>query len=475
MTMIACYRYGNYMSESWLSGTKICIFCCFCLGGTPGLLAELVFEKVPPLTVEQAPAYPQNLARYYLGAKVEAMPESIPIQDLQLSSKWEDTNKSEVALLCNDPTVGYALSTGSTTLLVSFAKIETIDSISFLNRGAKGNVRIAISSAKLPADSPQWHDIVQQDLSTDAVRAKMGPSEAKYVRFTFDVTEPGQIAGFGIYCTATVSDFTMARPRKVSVQEKPDNFALISYSLTDLHARARSLYVTSGEDLKQANNMIDDQAETSFTFAATDAAPAVIIDLGKVTTLRRISALYSPQRSGRMDFFVLQSLPGLHLNVQAGAGAAKSAKNAGLSSAGNPPQTLSFDDSAATDLKLVGSVVDDGRGRAAINFSETTGRYILVKWNPAAQSETGFSIAEIAAFGEKRPATLMAAATGAEGKEIAAEERSFGEGKEFKGFKQMAAGKEIPEEAPPAEGPPPSLPAPPPFTFVPEIVPVSPE
>jgi len=337
------------MSESTALRVKICpLACCLFLGHASGLLAaELVLEKVPPLTVEQAPAYPQNLARYYLGAKVEAAPQSVPIADLHLSSKWEDTNTAEAALLCNDPTIGYALPSGSTTLLVSFAKIETIDSICFLNRGAKGEVKIAISNAKLPADSPQWHEVAQQQLTSDAVKAKMGPSEAKYVRLTFDVTEPGRIAGFGIYCTATVSDFTMARPRRVSVQEKPDNLALISYSLTDLHARSRALYVSSGEDFKQANNMIDDQPATSFTFAATDPAPVAIIDLGKVTRLRRISALYSP-RSGNMDFFVLQSLPG--------------------AAAENPTQTLRFDDSAVADLKLVGSVVDDGRGRAAIDF-----------------------------------------------------------------------------------------------------------
>src|SRR5207244_3703446 len=172
--MIAFGSYGNYMSTSTSLHAQICpLACCLFLGHASGLLAaELVLEKVPPLTVEQAPAYPQNLARYYLGAKVEAAPQSVPIADLHLSSKWEDTNTAEAALLCNDPTIGYALPSGSTTLLVSFAKIETIDSICFLNRGAKGEVKIAISNAKLPADSPQWHEVAQQQLTSDAVKAK---------------------------------------------------------------------------------------------------------------------------------------------------------------------------------------------------------------------------------------------------------------------------------------------------------------
>jgi hypothetical protein len=448
------------MEIIWTTSTSLRVqissfACCLFLGHTSGLLAaELVLEKVPPLTVEQAPAYPQNLARYYLGAKVEAAPRSQPIAALQLSSKSEDTNAAEAALLCDDPTVGYGLPSGGTTLLVSFARIENIDSISFLNRGARGDVKIAISSAKLPADSPQWHDVSQQELTSDAVKAKIGPTEAKYVRLSFNVQEPGRIAGFGVYCTATVSDFTMARPRKLNVQEKPDSFQLISYSVTDLHAKARALYVSSGDDLKQANNMIDGQPATTFAFASTDATPTAIIDLGKDTALRRISVLYS-SRPGSINFFVLQSLPGVPRGT----------------TAENAPKSLHFNDSTVADLKPVGSVVDEGNGRAAIDFPETTGRYIMLKWTPKEQQHTTFSVAEIATFGRNQPSSPMAADIEGPSRGGIASEGKAVEGR----FKELRAGKEMPEEGPPAEGPPPNLPAPPPFTFVPEVVPVSPD
>src|SRR5205807_9011320 len=147
-----------------------------------------------------------------------------------------------------------------------------------------------------------------------------------------------------------------------------------------------TLYVSSGEDLKQANNMIDGQPATSFTFAPTDVAPTAIIDLGKNTTLRRISALYS-SRPGSIDFFVLRSLPG--------SGRETTAEHA--------PKTLNFGDSTVADLKPVGSVVDDGSGRAAIDFPETTGRYIMLKWNPKEQQATPFSVAELATSGRDAP------------------------------------------------------------------------
>src|SRR5206468_6330769 len=128
----------------------------------------------------------------------------------------------------------------------------------------------------------------------------------------------------------------------------------ISYNLTNLHSKSRVLYVSSGEELNEANNMIDSQPASSFAFAATDSAPAAIIDLGKVVPLRRISALYS-RRQGTMDFYVLESLP----ETQAAS------------------KTLRLDDKMLADLKPVGSVADDSGGRGAIDFPVTAGRYIM--------------------------------------------------------------------------------------------------
>jgi hypothetical protein len=307
----------------------------------------------------------------------------------------------------------------------------------------------------LPADSPQWHDVAQQDLDSDAVKAKIGPSEAKYVRLTFDVAAPGRIAGLGVYSTPAVSDFTMPRVRKVNLQDRSDSFALISYNVTNLHSKSRIIYVSSGDDLNQANNMIDSQPATSFAFTAADGSPTAIVDLGKVTALRRISALYS-RRQGTLDFYVLQSLPGSEA----------------------APKNLHIDDNTLAGLKPVGSVADDSSGRAAIDFPVTAGRYIMVKWNPAAHEDTAFSVAEIAAFGGGEPPNLIAAnmTSTDRNSEISSEGKDFGDGKDMAEGKDFKDAKDVPAEGPeaPAEGPRTPLPDPPPFNFVPLIVPVSP-
>src|SRR3954467_9810738 len=83
------------------------------------------------------------------------------------------------------------------------------------------------------------------------------------------------------------------------------SFALINYKV---RTEARALYVSSGAGLKAANNMIADQAAPPFVFSPTDNSPVAVIDLGKVATVRRLSAVYSP-RATSIDFYVLSTLP----------------------------------------------------------------------------------------------------------------------------------------------------------------------
>jgi hypothetical protein len=391
--------------------------------------ADLVLQKVPALTVEQAPLYPQNLARIDLGAQVDITPKGDPAQSS--------------AILSGDPDVAYPLSAGTHILLISLGRIEHIDALAFVNSGAKGTVAIATSNANLGSSSPQWRNAGKRDLASGSLSAKIGPAEAKYVRLTLNVTEPGRISGLGVYGTPGVADFTMPRPRRAIAAE----IAQVNYNLTDLHTKARVLYVSSGAETKLANRMIDDQPATSYAFASNDNVPAAIIDLGREMSLRRISVLSNP-RAGAVNFYLLSTLP-------VGGGNA------------DTPETMRFDEGMLAGLKSVGSANDDATGRAAVDFPETSGRYILVKWSPAGGS-ANFAVAEIAAFG-RAPANMLLAANRA----IDRSDKNMSDGKDGKDVKDF---KDIPAEGPeaPAEGLPPGLPAPPPFVFIPQIAPVSP-
>jgi hypothetical protein len=214
----------------------------------------------------------------------------------------------------------------------------------------------------------------------------------------------------------------------------------------NVRTQARALYVSSGADLKLANNMIDDQAATSFGFSPADNSPVTIIDLGKVSTVRRLSAIYSP-RATSVDFYVLQTLPG-----------------------DNSTGSLKLDEKTLAKMKAVGTAIDDGtQGRASVDFPATSGRYVMLHWSPAAHSDTSFTVAEVSAFSSSR-GNLLASNRDFNSAQTTVDSKDVGDSKD------VSDNKDIPEEgppAPPAEGPPPSLPNPPPFTFIPQLLPVS--
>ena len=397
--------------------------------------ADLVLQKVPPLTVAQAPNYPQNLALLDLGAQIES---DVP-----------DDASSSVPFLSGDPASVYGLRTGTTRILISLAQIENIDSIAFLNSEAKGTVTIAMSSAKLSPESPQWHDAGQEELSSGSVSAKIGPAEAKYVRLTFNVRSPGRIGSLGIYSAAPVSDFTMPRARKIAAASSADARAKANYNLADLHAKARTIFVSSGDDFKLAYNMIDGQPGTAYGFAANDAAPAAIIDLGHSVPVNRIST-FSTSSSATVTFYLLGALPG--------------------NNTGNPGSSLRIDSPTLAAFKTVGTGSDDGSGRVAVNFEETTGRYVMLVWALSTRN-ANFSVAEVAVFGPASNARLLAANTDGKNVSDASKDKTVREFKETKDFKEIPG--EGPAEAP-AEGPAPELPRPPPFVFIPRVVPTSP-
>ncbi len=307
LAFIFC-KYGNYMKRLPISSHAKALACMLLLGPAAGLAADVVLQKAPPLTIHEAPAYPENLARYHFGADIKATPESASPSKLRLSSKGQDQNISAAALLCDDPTTGYQIPLGASSILISLPNIENIQSVSFLNNDAQGDLTITISNADVPDGSPEWHRVENGAMAQGTVATKIGPEEAKYVKLKFNVTHPGRIAAFGVYATPALSDFTMPRPRKVSFEENSASIALINFNFSDVHAKARGLYVSSG-DVNQVNYMIDDQPATAYQFANDDAAPTAVIDLGRERNLSRLAAIYASQ-PGSVDFYVLRRLPG---------------------------------------------------------------------------------------------------------------------------------------------------------------------
>ena len=132
---------------------------------------------------QQSPAYSRNIARFSAGARL-------------------DDNLAQIALISDHPTIGYTLPDGTSELVLALSKIQNFEVISFANRDAVGTVTVSTSNSRLASASSQWHQVARQSLSPNVTKIKLGPTEAKYVKFTFKVTKSGRIADLGVYSTA---------------------------------------------------------------------------------------------------------------------------------------------------------------------------------------------------------------------------------------------------------------------------------
>jgi hypothetical protein len=139
---------------------------------------------------QQSPACSRNLARFGGGARI-------------------DDNVAQVALISDHSTVGYTLPQGTSELVLSLSKIENFDVITFANHDGVGTVSVSTSNSKLAAGSLQWHQVTQQSLTPNVTKVKVGPTEAKYVKFTFKIAKSGRIADLGVYSTA-IPNLTVA-------------------------------------------------------------------------------------------------------------------------------------------------------------------------------------------------------------------------------------------------------------------------
>jgi hypothetical protein len=152
---------------------------------------------------QQSLIYARNIARFSLGARI-------------------DDNLAQIALISDHPTFGYALPDGNSELVLSLSKIQNFDMISFLNDGSIGTVTIFTSNSRLAAASSQWHQIVKQDLTAKVTKINVGPSEAKYIKFTFHIANSGKIAQLAVYSNAklTIANTALAGGSEGAVDGK---------------------------------------------------------------------------------------------------------------------------------------------------------------------------------------------------------------------------------------------------------------
>lgn len=320
----------------------------------------------------------KNLARMNCGATIDLI---TPDGRVAAVPNATENNSSATALIMDDNTLSCPLQEGETTFIITFPRTSLLDRFTFLNENAaaEGEMKIAVSNYRLPADSPKWTDV---NGSTAFTRKRLFNLslvgvEARYVKLSFRVQKAGRIAALGLYGKQSLETFAA---RQGNVLRVKNTFAtdrledMLNFNFANLYAKARVVFVSSGITTS-ARKMIDDDTTTAYRFAPADPHPTVIVELAESERLHRVSALYKMQ-AGRLDVYLLESF------------------------AGDPGDFSGLTPAAS-------STDANGRGKAALDFNPKGARYVAFRWTPAASNANReFEMAEVSAFGQMPLAML---------------------------------------------------------------------
>lgn len=151
----------------------------------------------------------KNLARMHFGTKIDCI---MPDGRLVAVSSAGEKNSSAAALIMNDDTLSCPLQEGETTFIISCPKTPLLDHFTFINEnaGVQGEMKIAVSNYRLPADSPKWTDVSGTTAFTSKrlFNLSMVGVEARYVKLSFHVEKGGRVAALGLVGGVSLEKFT---------------------------------------------------------------------------------------------------------------------------------------------------------------------------------------------------------------------------------------------------------------------------
>ncbi|MEM7145818.1 MAG: hypothetical protein AAF591_11845 [Verrucomicrobiota bacterium] len=316
----------------------------------------------------------KNLARKHLGAGIEVARGMglKEVESIELTRGVTDTNRSALALLADDASIGFPVSQGSTSVVVHLPDIEMLQTLSFSKKGFEGAVTAEVSVPKVAEDSSQWRFAGKVNVRGEdtVVRMNMGFADAKYVRLTFDAAVPGRIYGFGVFGESLLMDYeVLAAPEGDGASIS--SLDAIDLSLAGSFTGARVVYLSNGQKAVKGAPLIDGDSVTGVLFSTDEATAHAVLDLNEPHMMDRASALYGGFK-GDVRVYVVDQLP----------------------QGREPDQVWLRELTPAAE-----SSDPTGVGIAGMDFTPTTGRYLIFEWEPVAgHGLDALSVSEVGAF-----------------------------------------------------------------------------
>lgn len=349
---------------------------------------------------KQLQIYPMNLARQGVGTNMFVFDSA--------SQKYLPT-QAAAAWLDDDVVTGWPPAPGKSYYLLSFSEAQLLTNFAISTKaGSNGTVSLYASDDLAAPTAKTWTPIVK-DLSVESINnktlAKPFAQSAKYLLIETNIEDPNPWYSIYVYGETPATAYHIEKRAK-SIDTNAIFGQFVNnetmFNMSSLYAGASVMYSNTSNDQVELQKAIDDNPETSITIAPTKDQSGLIIRYGDSQQIQRISVMADPGAKGKLDFFLVSSLPAsaqpATSQTKGGNSDAQFLKVANTTpdaadAAPSGPVTL---DNLTPNATLV---FDGSTGRGSIDFPAVTASYMIVRWTPETAGQN-ITIAEINSFAD---------------------------------------------------------------------------
>lgn len=363
--------------------------------------SAIVFAAPDNADTSKLQIYPKNLARQNVGTNLFLY---------NATSQNYVPTEAAAAWLDDDVATGWPAAPGKSYYLLTLSEPQLLTNFEISTKaGSAGTVTLYAGDELAPPTSKSWTPIAK-DLTVDSINdkklAKPFSRFAKYVLIETNLTDPSPWYSLYLYGDKPAAGYNLQK-RAASVDTNSIFGQFVNnqtmFNLSSLYAKGMVTYVNTTQDTTAMQKAIDDNPESNVSIAPSKDEAGMILHYADARQIQRLSVMADPSAKGRLDFYLVTSLPN---------GAAPVAKNADGSDyikvANTTPQPL---DATAADTTTTGGVsvagmtptatlvLDGSTGRGSIEFPAIAASYVIVRWTPETAGQS-LAIGEVNTFGD---------------------------------------------------------------------------
>lgn len=376
--------------------------------------------ELEPVEVNELALVPKNIVRWHMGTRlyIEAEPEdeATPVEERERGRGVEFAPETiqqnlEAVIMGDDETLAYPMREGRYDLVFDFRDLRLVERILFYSPDEEGEGAFGKVTVRYSTDTDRRRALNRKYewLPIEGGSATFGPGdrvdlrldvvETRFLHVRFDITEPGGIAGFGVYSEIVIAD-TEFRPVK-RTEEELAAANTIAFDYASLYAGSAITHISGGE-LQTVNRMIDDDIKTFYEMEiGPDDRLTMVLDLKQQYDASRISLIFSAP-AGELEFYFLENLnPEESIEIEEVSAEHPLMRNLrrvplALNLTGQvilanatPVRLVRFDEDYFEEREpVLRRPIEAGRQRLRHEFPMLSGQYLVMRFVPE-EAETG--------------------------------------------------------------------------------------